>query len=430
MILKDSLLKFKFFLLKYKEGLRSGSTYFISNIINSAIPFAALAFFSRILTPSEFGQVNVFQTIIIFVSAFVGLSTHGSISIQYFKLEKDKLAEYIGTNLIIMIVSFLAIIFVVLFFKVQIHNLTKLDIRWVFLTATIGLSQFIIQIRLLLWQFSNESRKYSVFLISQTLINSVLSITLIHAFSFHEDGRFWGIAVASYVFALLSFYNLYKNSLIRFKWNKSYAVNSLKFGVPVVFQTLGGNLFALGTVFIVNTKLSSGDVALFSIPNQICYGFLVYIDSINKVYHPKLISITINQINKANVVKETYKIMGINFIVAITFAFFATLFYPYYIGERYADGKFLIPLFIIAHFFTSLYYLTAIYINVANKNWYLTFASGVSSTIGLLLIILFISEFGILSVAIGSIFTQLSLFILSWIASNHVYPLPWFKFKK
>ncbi len=425
-----SLLRLKNFLLQYKGGLKSGSTYFISNIINSAIPFVALAFFSRMLTPSEFGQVNVFQTIVVFGCALVGLSTQGSISIQYFKLGKDKLAEYIGTNVLIMVVSVFFIIIIVLLFKAQVHTLTKLDIRWVFLTISIGLSQFIIQIRLLLWQFSGEAKKYSFFLISQTLINAVLSIVLIYAFSLHEEGRFWGIASASYIFAFLGFYNLSKNKLIRFKWCKLYAMNSLKFGVPVVFQTLGGNLFALGTVFIVNSKLSPGDVAMFSIPNQICYGFLVYIDSINKVYHPKLVSISIGEINKAGVVKEAYKIMIINFFVAIAFAVFATTLFPYYIGTQYASGRFLIPLFIVAHFFTSLYYLTAIFINVANKNWYLTLTSGVSSTIGLLLIFLFISQYGILSVAIGSIFTQLFLFVLSWVASNHVYPLPWFNFNK
>jgi O-antigen/teichoic acid export membrane protein len=425
-----SLLRLKNFLLQYKGGLKSGSTYFISNIINSAIPFVALAFFSRMLTPSEFGQVNVFQTIVVFGCALVGLSTQGSISIQYFKLGKDKLAEYIGTNVLIMVVSVLFIIIIVLLFKAQVHILTKLDIRWVFLTISIGLSQFIIQIRLLLWQFSGEAKKYSFFLISQTLINAVLSIVLIYAFSLHEEGRFWGIAIASYIFAFLGFYNLSKNKLIRFKWRKLYAMNSLKFGVPVVFQTLGGNLFALGTVLIVNSKLSPGDVAMFSIPNQICYGFLVYIDSINKVYHPKLVSISIGEINKAGVVKEAYKIMIINFFVAIAFAVFATTLFPYYIGTQYASGRFLIPLFIVAHFFTSLYYLTAIFINVANKNWYLTLTSGVSSTIGLLLIFLFISQYGILSVAIGSIFTQLFLFVLSWVASNHVYPLPWFNFNR
>jgi O-antigen/teichoic acid export membrane protein len=430
MMFKDSFFNLKYFFFKYKEGLRSGSTYFISNIINSIIPFVALAFFSRVLTPSEFGQVNVFQSIVVFVSAFIGLSTLGSISIQYFKLDRDKLAAYIGTILLIMLASVLFIIIIVLLFESQVQVLTKISIRWVFLTISIGLSQFIIQLRLLLWQFSGEVKNYALYLISQTLINAVLSTILIYAFAFHEDGRFWGIAISSYIFAILSFYNLYNAEFIKFNWYNLYAINSLKFGIPVVFQTLGGNLFVLGTVFIVNSKLSPGDVAIFSIPNQICYGFLVYVDSINKVYHPKLVSLSMNDYNKANVVMETYRIMAINFFVAILFAIFATAFFPYYIGKQYESGRFLIPLFIVAHFFTSLYYLTAIFINVANKNWYLTLSSLLSSTIGLLIIYFFISDFGIICVAISSIFTQLFLFILSWLSSNLVYPLPWFKFLK
>lgn len=52
--------------------------YLVSNILNAIIPFALLPVLTRYLSPEEYGEVAMFQTLLGAMTAFVGLSMAGA----------------------------------------------------------------------------------------------------------------------------------------------------------------------------------------------------------------------------------------------------------------------------------------------------------------------------------------------------------------
>ena len=62
---------------KIKSLAYISSIYLITNILNSAIPFALLPILTRAMSPEEYGQIAIFQTVISAMAAFIGLSVWG-----------------------------------------------------------------------------------------------------------------------------------------------------------------------------------------------------------------------------------------------------------------------------------------------------------------------------------------------------------------
>jgi len=88
-----------------------------SNVINKAIPFFLLPIVTRYLTPTDYGIVATFNVLLAVMVVFVGLSMHGAINVNYFKLTKEELREYIGNVFIILFTNFILIFIIVFFLK-------------------------------------------------------------------------------------------------------------------------------------------------------------------------------------------------------------------------------------------------------------------------------------------------------------------------
>jgi len=69
------------------NGLVSGSAvYLTSNVLAAALPLPLLRVLTRYLTPSEYGQVVMFQTLLVSLSALVGFRVQGVTGRKYFSI--------------------------------------------------------------------------------------------------------------------------------------------------------------------------------------------------------------------------------------------------------------------------------------------------------------------------------------------------------
>jgi len=76
-----------------------------TNVINKAIPFFLLPIMTRYLTPTDYGIVATFGVLLAIMTVFVGLSMNGAINVNFFKLNKEELKEYIGNVFSILFFS-------------------------------------------------------------------------------------------------------------------------------------------------------------------------------------------------------------------------------------------------------------------------------------------------------------------------------------
>ena len=80
--------------IKGGSFLGGAGIYLFSNILNAVVPFILLPILTRYLTPEEYGEVAIFQTLLGLLGAFVGMTFVGAANRKFYdsNLEKSELA--------------------------------------------------------------------------------------------------------------------------------------------------------------------------------------------------------------------------------------------------------------------------------------------------------------------------------------------------
>ena len=87
------------------QVIKSSVIYLGSSILNKAIPFLLLPILTKYLSPEEYGVLSIFQLIISFFIAFIGMAIHTNVSKNFFKYTKKQTSLIIGNILIILLLT-------------------------------------------------------------------------------------------------------------------------------------------------------------------------------------------------------------------------------------------------------------------------------------------------------------------------------------
>jgi len=96
---------------------------------------------TRYLTPTDYGIVATFNVLLAVMAVFVRVNMRGAINVNFFKLNKEELKEYIGNVFSILFFSFLLVFTVVYILKSNFSVLTKFPENWIPYIVVIALFQ-------------------------------------------------------------------------------------------------------------------------------------------------------------------------------------------------------------------------------------------------------------------------------------------------
>jgi O-antigen/teichoic acid export membrane protein len=150
--------------LKNNTLFSSAAVYLFSNILSALLPFALLPILTRYLTPTEYGQVAIFQTLLAGLGAFVGLSVEGATSTRYFDTSMNKQEQkiFVGNCFLMLSLSTsIVLIFVVAFRKV-LSDWLIIDPQWLILSVFVSSATFVISIRMVQWQVRKQVKLFVV----------------------------------------------------------------------------------------------------------------------------------------------------------------------------------------------------------------------------------------------------------------------------
>ena len=143
-----------------KTLLRNASVYTGANILNAGIPFLLLPVLTRVLSPTDYGTIAMFGIVVTIMGAFTGLSVHGAVGVRYFQLDRQRMPSYVGACLAILIVSSAVVLCVVAVGRPWLELITHVPGDWLIVAVLVSGAQFVINIRLSLWQVQHEAIRY------------------------------------------------------------------------------------------------------------------------------------------------------------------------------------------------------------------------------------------------------------------------------
>lgn len=416
-------------MLKLTGLLRNSTIYLASNILNALVPFLLLPILTRYLTPDEYGQIAMFQTLITGLAALTGLNAVGAANRKFYdKHDASALALFNGTCLHILLLSSLTLWVVCFFLSAELSQWLNIPTSWVYFALVISSANFIIQFRLGQWQIRERAVSFGVMQVSQSVLVLILSLALIIGFQQGAVGRVDALMATSVVYAGLGLLLLYRDRLLLLlPLKKAFFKEALSFGIPLVPHVFG--IFLLSSVdrFFINQELGVAEAGIYMLAVQLSLGMAVVFDAINKALVPWLFRILADKdpLRLAKVVKLTY----LFFIVVLFLGILSFLIGPWVIswvaGEEYQRASSVIGWLCLGQAFSGMYLMVTNYIFYARKTGRLSVATISCGILNILLMYFLIKWLGITGAAIAYSFSMLLRFLITWFIASRVIELPW-----
>jgi O-antigen/teichoic acid export membrane protein len=405
--------------------IQSTSIYLAANILSALIPFILLPFLTRILSPENYGLVAMFEAVVVLLSAFTGVNLHGAISVQFYKKDRESFPEFVSTCLMILIITASGTMLTVICVANRLVEITGITLDLLLLAVLVASSQFIINVRLTVWQVSQRAERYGLFQVGQIGLNAGLSILFLETLFKGSDGRILGFSIAIILASILSLVTLKKENYLRLAFNRRYAVEALRFGLPLVPHMLGGIAVAFADRFILKSQVGFEVTGIYFAAMQLAAPLAMVGTSFNRAFTPWLYE-KLAAKQDASAVAASYLSM---IVFVFSGFFYALILYfatPFLLGEKYQALRNIEPLLVFGGVFQAMYFSVVNYIFYTSKTIYLSVIT-LSSGITYVLIGWYLTKlFGAAGLAATYFMTQVIVFFAVWLLGAVINRQPWF----
>lgn len=407
--------------------------YFVSNILNSLIPFIILPILTRQLSTEEYGQIAIFQTFLSGITSFVGLNVVGSSSRKFYEhnIKDSDIKEFNGSCFQILFTSTILVLFVVLSFSNDLTVMLGMSRQWIIYAVLVSSFMCIVNLRLGQWQVRKQAKKYGALQVFNSVINIVLSLFLVITLNFGAQGRIDGLIIAFSISSLFSIVLLYKDHLLKllvFRWD--YIKEALFFGIPLIPHTFGFFLINSLDRFVINDRLGTSSAGFYMVAVQLSTAMLITFNAINKAYVPWLFErLKRNNIEeKKDIVKMTY----LYFIIVLLLACLGFYIGPYIViliaGDKYSESAQAIGWLCLGQAFGGMYLMVTNYVFYSKKTGWLSLSTITTGVANVFLLFYFVDMYGISGAGMAFSISKLFQFLLTWYLASKRVDMPWLKF--
>lgn len=411
--------------------LKGARVYLISNILNAVIPFLLIPVLTHHLSPSEYGQIAMFQILLAGIGTFIGLNSVGAANRKYYDgdMNETMLKEFNGCCFQILGISSVIALTIIILLQQELSEILSIPSSWIFAAVGISVFGFVSNIRYGQWQIRSEAKKFGLLQVISSLINMLLSLLLVIVLSQGAEGRIDAQIITSVIIGIMALFFLYKDNLLKLRvWNPGYIKEALAFGIPLIPHHVGFFLISAVDRFVINDKLGLAEAGIYMVAIQLSYAMAIVFDALNKAYVPWLFE-RLKQDNlqeKKMIVKYTY----IYFVLVLVLAGLSFVIAPFLItlivGEKYQGAGEIIGWLCLGQAFSGMYLMVTNYIFYAKKTEQLALVTISTGVLHLALLIVFVNKFGIIGAAFSFSFSKLIQFIMTWFLSNRSVMMPWF----
>lgn len=408
--------------------LQNAAVYSASNVLNAAIPFVLLPILTRVLIPTEYGVLSMFNATLGMLGALTGLSVHGAVNVRYIDRDKIDFPSYVGSCLCVLLLSTLGTLSVVALFLNPLSKFSAIPPFWLLAAVIISGCNFLIQIRLGIWLMGKKPVAYGVFQVSLSLLNMGLSLAFVLLLNQGYAGRLWGQTLAIAVFAIIGLLSLVGAGWVKFRPRWEYMREALNFGVPLIPHVIGGLLISLADRFIINQKLGLEAAGIYMVAAQMGMGLALLADAFNKAFVPWLFEQlkADDPDSMRQIVKGTWFYFGIAMAAAAGFALAAYWIVLFIAGAEYVGAAPALSWIALGQGFGGMYLMVTNYIFYKQQTKVLAWVTLLAGCVGITLTWVFVPVLGITGAGLSFAIAMCLRFVLTWTLAQRVCPMPWF----
>lgn len=367
------------------SALKHSILYLFGEVFSKSIPFLMLPYLTRTLGIEGYGQIALYQTLILFIIIFLSISQEGAISRYYFRYGKSSLGNLVflgyGYNLSLSLLMMISAYFL------------KFSIDWVVLIFISSL-QAMLNVQLILNQCQKKVKKY---LLIQLLSGGITSLSVLFFFEILllKDAQYWLVANligCSIVFFISILMNRKDIKLKKMTWNnaKLYLIYIFSFGIPLLVHQLSSFSKGHFEKMIIAEKFSLQLLGQFSAALQVASVLTVIYMALNKALVPYYYKWLKENKEQVQMIKTYLIQIGLLCTIpSIIVMLIPDFLYVFVLGGGFSNIKYYVFIYTIGFSITPLYLLLVNYLFYHAKTKLIGYVSLASSMIYLAFVWLF-----------------------------------------
>lgn len=414
-----------------KESLKSlfgaAGVYGGANLLGALVPFVLLPFFTRHMSPSDYGLSSMYQVLAAIFTPIVGLSLHGAIGRRHVDRDSIDFPLYVTICLKIALASFATTSLVVVICSSWIHSITSFPPQWLWAPLAVAGAQAVCQSLLAIWQMEERPVAYALFQGLMLIGQFAVSYYFVVVNGTGWTGSVLGHSGVAIVFALIGAMLLWREGWLRRGLNWSYVKHAVKFGFPLIPHVLGAWVLTMVDRVLVTKIAGLGEAGIYAVGVQFGLAMSLLTTSFNQGWVPWLYS-KLKKNSPAElrqVVSFTYWYSLALLLVAGFIALTAPLVVPHIVGSQYAGAVRFIPWIALGYAFNGMYKMVTNYIFYVEKTHLLAWVTFGSGCLNVALSYFLVTRIGALGGAISAAISFLISFLATWILAARVFEMPW-----
>ncbi len=276
--------------IKNNKILKNGGLFSIFSFFNKGIAFLLLMVLAKYISPDKYGSLNLFNTVVTFLSFTVGLSTAGYLGISYFKNRTSVFKTDLTSIILITITSALVFCLIIFLFDKSLTNVLKLNEALIINALYISLSSIISGLWLDYYRVKEKVLKYGIISCGFAILNFILTFYLIRYNNYGWLGFVYSTAICNTLFLILSVLYFINQKLLKFQFKWERIKTIIIWGVPLIPHSASNWIKQGLDRYIIDSYYSISEVGLFSF-------------ALNLTNIIVMIGVAFNQTNSVNIYK-------------------------------------------------------------------------------------------------------------------------------
>lgn len=408
---------------------RAVMLYAIAFAMAGLTPFVLLPVLTRTLDPAEFGQATSWIAVAGLIANIAGLTAHGLVSVQYFKVERAALRKLVTTALAIVAFFHAAILTLLLVGPDPAATFTQLPKSFTIGATFVALAICVNLVGLAVVQVSNRPGLYLASRLLQSAIEILGCVALIGFLDGTPEARIYSYGAAVTVCALCALAFLASQNLLAKVPDRASAYAALRFGLPTVPHVVAGQLLSNLDRLMVSYVLGIEMLGVFMVASQLGMALGLVIEPLNRALAPWLFEQLAkdDEERKRQIVRASYALFGGLVILSIVAAGVFVALFDLVFPVEYELAKLIIPAIAIGMAFQGMYYGVVNYVFFAEATGRLSVVSVATVSLATIWSFLLISRLGLIGAGLSFMLTNLVLFLAVWRLSARALPMPWFR---
>ena len=407
-----------------KAFVKDSLIYTIPTIVNRGLHFILLPFYTRVLNPNDFGNLDL---IIIFTS-LINLTIALEISQGFARFLPDEkssegkkiisfsaLAFTVCCYLIYLLVAliFLKDLTIIFFSDPNFDDFMLLGIVYSFINGLLYFFQNHLR-------FDLQSKNYAITNLSVSFLLAFSAIVFSGIFDFKLSGIIMAMIISNVFGCAISIYYLRKSYKLKISSKK--LIKMLKFSFPLVFSSLSVYIGTYVDRIMINQLLSNYELGIYSLAFRVSSIILLLMVGIQMAITP----IIYNNYKKPETRKNLEEIFSyfsaISIIFILSFCLFSREILMVFTTKEYFEAYILIYILAPSILLSQMYIFTP-GLAIEKKTKIIFLISLIGALINTSLNLFLIPIYQIMGASVATLISSTFMFFSYYFISNYYYKL-------